>query len=79
MRVVREFEQKGCRVSVFSWNEKYLIKLEQGLIEQTFKISEMDLAGDEDIDLLLDDAFMDAALNRFKEMHLSLNKALQNT
>ena len=79
MRIVKEFEHQGCRVSVFSWNEKYLIKLEQGLLEQTFKVNEMDLTGDEDIALILSEEFMSAALERFRDMHVSLAKALENT
>ena len=43
MRVVKEIPHSACKITVFSWNQKYLIKLEQGDFEQTFKVSEFDV------------------------------------
>jgi len=54
MRVIKEFSlNDSIRCTLFSWNGKYIIKLEKGDLEQTYKIREMDINGMEDIDLLL--------------------------
>ena len=49
MRLVREIAHSDCKITIFSWNNRYLIKHEQGMLEQTFKIPELDLSGEEDL------------------------------
>ena len=75
MRVVREFLDEPCKVTVFSWNGKYIIKLEHGPFEQTFKVSEFDML-EEEIGGLLNDDFFNDAMNRFDAMGRSLKNAL---
>ena len=75
MRVVREISGKPCKVTVFSWNEKYLIKLEFGPFEQTYKVSMMDYL-EEEIDEILSDEFISEAMERFHSMGKSLRKAI---
>lgn len=77
MRVVSEIAHPACKITVFSWNMKYLIKLERGLIEQTFKVPELEVTGDEDIKKMLDGAFLEEAIRRFDEMEASLMEAIQ--
>lgn len=77
MRVVGEIPHPVCKITVFSWNGKYLIKLERGLIEQTFKVSEMDVTGEADIYAMLNESFMQKAATRFDEMEEALMKALE--
>ncbi len=78
MRVVKEMNHEACKITIFAWNNKYLIKLERGFIEQTFKVPEMDVNGDEDIQKLLQGLFMDKALARFEEMQDALIEALES-
>lgn len=68
MRVVADIPHESMKVTLLAWNGKYLLKLEKGDFEQTYKISEMDVAGDSGAKALLDDDFMEAALNRFTDM-----------
>ena len=75
MRLVRDLVRGPVRISVFSWNNKYLLKLEAGSMEQTFKVDELDFCGDEEVLALLSDRFMDKALLRFSDMAESLQEA----
>ena len=77
MRVVKEIQRPQCKITIFQWNGKYLIKLEKGLIEQTFKIPELDLTGEDDLEAILNETFMQKAEERFKEMMQSLQQAMQ--
>ena len=43
MRVIKEVTRGEIRVSIFSWNSKYIFKYELGPMEQTFKVSETDI------------------------------------
>lgn len=75
MRVVREITDKPIKITVFSWNEKYLIKLEHHGMEQTFKVSEFDVL-EQEIDEILSDEFIDEALARFEAMARSLGASM---
>ncbi len=77
MRVVKEIAHPKIKITIFSWNEKYLIKLEQGPLEQTFKVRELDLTSEADLDHILDDIFIQKALNRFTEMYESLALSME--
>ena len=77
MRIVREIQGKPCKVTVFSWNEKYLIKLEFGPFEQTFKVSMMDYLEEELVEIL-SDKFISEAMDRFQTMGESLRTAINS-
>jgi len=42
MRVLLEHQEGDIHISVFHMNGKYLLKFERGIMEQTYKLSEMD-------------------------------------
>lgn len=78
MRVVREFVKDDIRVSIFSWNNKYLIKFEEGPLEQTFKVSEMDVLEEKELDVFCEGDFFKSVQLRFKEMGETLRKQMEN-
>ena len=75
MRLVREISHPDCKITIFSWNNRYLIKLEHGLLEQTYKIPELDLTSDEDLLSVVDAEFLHQAVLRFQDMWRSLYDA----
>ena len=78
MRVVIEIPHPDFKVTVYNWNGKYLVKLETAMYEQTYKIRDSDVAGDEDIkQLVADEEFIRSVKERFGEMSRSLGEALQ--
>jgi hypothetical protein len=77
MRVLKEIVTPNYRATIFNWNNKYLIKLETALLEQTFKVSQFDVTGDADVEKLLNPAFIQKALQRFDEMGRDLHEALE--
>ena len=77
MRVVKEISHPACKITVFFWNQKYLIKLEQGDFEQTFKVSELDIL-EEELDQILSEHFVNLALQRFQDMQKSLWEAMDS-
>lgn len=69
MRVIKTLRYPSITVSIFIMNDKYLVKLEAGPMEQTFKMPVSDIAGVEAIEKLLDPEFMQKALARFNDMY----------
>ena len=45
MRVIAELPHPECKISIFSMNQKYIVKFEQGTFEQSYKLAELDLSG----------------------------------
>ena len=76
MRVVSEIIRPECKITVFYWNNKYLIKLEAGPFEQTFKIDEFDVDSEAEISGIIDEDFIRQALARFSDMSRSLSDAM---
>lgn len=64
------------KVTIFNWNNKYLVKLEQGLLEQTFKIPETEITGEHELEALLSEEFLDKTRQRFKDMMADLQAAI---
>lgn len=78
MRVVKELIREEVRISIFSWNNKYLLKFELGPMEQTFKLSEMDVLEESDLDSFLEGEFFDKVKQRFDEMGNTFRSQLEN-
>ena len=76
MRVVREETRGEIRVSIFSWNSKYIFKYELGPMEQTFKVSETDILEESELESFLEGEFLEEVKQRFEEMGESLLRRL---
>ena len=72
MRVIKEVTKGEIRVSIFSWNSKYIFKYELGPMEQTFKVSETDILEESELERFLDGEFLEEVKQRFEEMGESL-------
>lgn len=77
MRVLADIPHPQCKITLFAWNGKYLIKIEQGMLEQTYKVNEFDVSDEEEIKKLLDEEFMNTVLKRFVEMDSALFEAIE--
>lgn len=74
MRVINQSTlPSGLKVSLLSWNGKYLVKLENGQLEQIYKISETDVAGVSEVENLVKQSdFEKKALDIFAQMEANL-------
>jgi len=77
MRVIKEINHPACKITMYAWNNRYIIKLEHGLLEQTFKVNEFDVTSESEIENLVDNVFLQQAMERFGQMERSLREALQ--
>ena len=79
MRVVKEIVHPVCKITIFQWNNRYIIKLEETHLEQTFKIDALDITDESDLQKIIDQIFIEQASSRFAEMARSLQEALQRS
>lgn len=76
MRVIAELPHPDCKITIFSMNGKFIIKLEKGIFEQIYKISELDIPdGVNGIFQLIDAEFIKSAYKRFNDMRLDFTEA----
>jgi hypothetical protein len=76
MRVIAELPHPLCKITIFSMNQKFIIKLEKGVYEQSYKVSEIDLTdGVDGVFKILDDEFMATAAERFQQMRADFGAA----
>ncbi len=69
MRVVAELPHPEFKITIFSMNQKFIIKAEKGILEQSYKIPDMDLTdGINSVFELLDEEFLKTIAARFTDM-----------
>ena len=69
MRIIAELPHPEFKISILNMNQKFIVKAEQGTLEQSYKIPEMDLTdGVNSVFELLDEEFLTKIATRFNEM-----------
>lgn len=68
MRILGTIPNKEFKTTVFSWNERYIVKFEAGAFEQVYKFPTSLFQNWEDLDKLFDDDFLDNIRMRFSQM-----------
>jgi len=76
MRLILEIPHDLFKVSVFAWNNKYMIKLEYGDFEQTYKVSEWDLTSENEVPELVNKLLAKSPEKIFKQMNENFMAAM---
>ena len=77
MRVIGEIPHSEFKITLYHWNNRYIIKLEKGHLEQTFKVDQFELTSEKEIHVLVDEVFLQKAGDRFESMEQAMAEALQ--
>lgn len=74
MRIIAELPHPEFKISIFNMNQKFIVKIERGILEQSYKIAEIDLTeGVNSVFELLDEEFLKTVAARFAEMGKDFN------
>ncbi|MDQ1089065.1 MULTISPECIES: hypothetical protein [unclassified Siphonobacter] len=68
MKVIGEVPHPSCKITLYAWNNRYIVKVEAGYFEQTYKINEYDITSEDDLKEMLNGPFLDKVMRRFEEM-----------
>lgn len=69
MRVIAELPHPEFKITIFSMNQKFIVKIEKGILEQSYKLAEMDLTdGVNSVFEILDEEFLKGVSARFMDM-----------
>jgi hypothetical protein len=76
MRTIAELPHPEFKITIMAMNQKFIIKLEQGSLEQIYKIPEMDLTdGVNSVFELLDEPFLKTVGERFLTMRADFKES----
>jgi hypothetical protein len=76
MRIIAELPHPEFKISILNMNQKFIVKIEQGNLEQSYKIAEMDLTdGVNSVFELLDEPFLKTVAARFTAMRADYKEA----
>ena len=76
MRIIAELPHPDFKISILNMNHKFIVKIEQGNLEQSYKIADADLLdGVNSVFELLDEAFLKSVLSRFLEMRKNFKES----
>jgi hypothetical protein len=78
MRVIAEIPHSKYKIQLFSYNAKYLLKIELDEYEQIYKINELDVLGIEELKSMITEELLENALQRFISMRTDWLKAFKN-
>ncbi len=69
MKFLEDIPNKQCKVSLYWWNSKFIVKFETPFLEQTYKFSEFDVSGEDEVKTFIDQPeFLTKVYKRFEEM-----------
>jgi hypothetical protein len=68
VRLVKDIPHDRFKIQVFNYNAKYIVKIELGQFEQSYKIGETDVYGVEDVERMITPELLSNAIKRFVEM-----------
>ena len=77
MRLVKDIPHERFKIQIFNYNAKYIVKIELGQFEQTFKIGETDVYGVEDVERMITPELLSNAVKRFVEMRADWEEAFK--
>ena len=77
MRYITDIPDSRFKIALYAWNNKYIIKIEAGLLEQTYKLSELDVTSSDEVRAMLDEAFLTQVDQRFADMASDWQNALE--
>ena len=78
MRIVGQIEHPILKITVMQMNNRYVLKLEANMLEQTYKFNEDDnLRTMADIEKIVDETFLNECIKRFSDMNKSRGETYQ--
>jgi hypothetical protein len=78
MRVIKDIPHERYKIQIMSYNAKYIVKIELGQYEQTFKIGETDVYSVEEVENMITPELLSNCLKRFVEMRSDWERAFLN-
>ncbi|WP_448527989.1 hypothetical protein [Raineya sp.] len=77
MKQLKQFSEGSLAITLFWWNQKFILKFEQNQLEQTYKVSELEYSEAEVLELAQNQEFLGCVKKRFEQMYSDLQTYLE--
>lgn len=77
MRYIKDIPNDKFKIGLYQWNNKYIVKIESGMYEQTYKIDDYEIESVAEIERCIDESFIAAITTRFDAMHDDFSESLR--
>ncbi|MCE7064755.1 hypothetical protein [Dyadobacter sp. CY326] len=77
MRYIKDIPNANYKIGLYQWNNKYIVKIESGMYEQTYKIDDYEIESEAELEKCMDDVFISAVTARFDAMHDDFSTTLR--
>jgi hypothetical protein len=77
MRYIKDIPNVHYKIGVYQWNSKYIIKVESGMYEQTYKIDDYEIQDLSELESSMDEQFLTLVKARFDAMHGDFSDTLR--
>ncbi|MEK7357395.1 MAG: hypothetical protein AAB250_13165 [Bdellovibrionota bacterium] len=74
MRTLGQISHPEATISIFSWNGKFIVKFERGLLEQVYKFEHLDFESEAEFRAKIDSEFIASVVGAFSGMHETHSK-----
>jgi hypothetical protein len=78
MRLVKDIKHERYKIQIFHYNAKYIVKIELGQFEQSFKIGETDVLSLSEVESMITPELLSNTLKRFVDMRSDWEAAFKN-
>jgi len=78
MRLIKDIPHERFKIQLFNYNAKYIVKIELGQFEQSYKIGELDVDTIEDVERMITPELLKNAVSRFVDMRTDWEEAFKN-
>lgn len=75
MRLVKDIPHSKYKIQIHQYNGRYIVKIELGQFEQTYKIGELDVGSLEELEAMISNELLSNALKRFIGMRADWEKS----
>lgn len=78
MRLIKDIPHERFRIQLFNYNATYIVKIELGQFEQSYKIGELDVDSIQDVERMITPELLKNSLVRFVEMRKDWEQGFKN-
>ena len=77
MRLIKDIPHERYKIQIFQYNAKYILKIELGQFEQTYKVGDTDVESLQELENMVTPQLLSNALKRFVEMREDWGQAFK--
>ena len=77
MRYIKDIANPEFKIGLYQWNNKYIIKVESGMYEQTYKLDAYEVENSDEVEVCMDPQFLTAVRENFERMQSAFFDSLK--